>query len=221
MFESHHVSRHFEKRCKQSERQNKKKQRSLKKQQDRRRQRQSSPQGSAQRKVVSKQTRRRLARIVKRLPKLSLAVHAASHTILAARATTGTGADHRHFLPLLEKAVARMPLRMALADAGYDSEPNHLAARCELGVRALIPATIGRQSSNPPKGYYRRLMRQRLKGGPDKRRYGQRWQAETVNSMLKRNLGSACRARSTVGRKKDMLLRAVTHNIMILAKMQD
>jgi len=62
-------------------------------------------------------------------------------------------------------------------------------------------------------------MRRRFKGGPDKRFYGQRWQAETVNSMVKRNMGSACRARTPAGRKKDMLLRAVTHNVMIVANL--
>jgi hypothetical protein len=60
-------------------------------------------------------------------------------------------------------------------------------------------------------------MRRRFEGSPDKDHYGQRWQAETVNSMIKRNLGSACRARTPWGRKRDMLLRTVTHNVMILA----
>lgn len=30
----------------------------------------------------------------------------------------------------------------------------------------------------------------------DKKKYGQRWQVETVNSMIKRRLGSALRARN-------------------------
>ena len=193
MFESHHVSRHYEKRRQQSLKQG--------------------------RGRWAPAVNRRRSRVVKHLPKLSLAVHASSHLILAARASTGMGADHGHFVPLMLDAARRMPLEFALADAGYDSEDNHRLARQELGIRSMIPATIGRQSAKGPKGYYRRLMRRLLKGGPDKRHYGQRWQAETVNSMVKRNLGSACRARTPVGRKKDMLLRAVTHNVMILANM--
>ena len=151
------------------------------------------------------------------LPKLSLAVHAASHLILAARASTGLGSDSPHFVPLMLDAARRMSLEFVLADAGYDSEDNHRLARQELDIRSLIPATIGRQSAQGPKGYYRRLMRRRFKGGPDKDHFGQRWQAETVNSMIKRNLGSACRAKTPWGRKRDMMLRAVTHNVMILA----
>jgi hypothetical protein len=208
MFESHHVSRHFEKRCKQSERQARKKQRQA-----------DAKQSQAQQKAAKVAANRRRAQVVKRLPKLSLAVHAASHLILAARATTGTGADHAHFVPLLGQTRTRMSVTVALADAGYDSEANHWMARRVLGVRSLIPATIGRPSAHGPTGHYRRLMRRRLKTGSDKRCYGQRWQVETVNSMVKRNMGAACRARTPWGRKRDMLLRVVTHNLMILANL--
>ena len=44
----------------------------------------------------------------------------------------------------------------------------------------------------------------------------QRWQVETVNSMLKRLLGSALRARSYWSQCREILLRAITLNIMIL-----
>lgn len=208
MFESHHVSRHFEKRCKESQRQARQKQRQA-----------DAKQRQARKKAAKVEANRRRAKTVKRLPKLSLAVHAASHLILAARATTGMGADHAHFIPLLSKAQTRMSLAVALADAGYDSESNHQMARQVLGVRSLIPATIGRPGAAGPTGHYRRLMRRRLRSGPDKKCFGQRWQAETVNSMIKRNLGSACRSRTPRGRKKDMLLRAVTHNLMIIANL--
>lgn len=198
MLESHHLSRHFEKRRQQTARQALKHRTKKQRQYD---------------------ANRRRAAIHKRLPKLSLAVHAASHLILAARATTGSGADHGHFVPLLLWAAERMPLKMVLADAGYDSEDNHRLARDELGIRSLIPATCGRPGAHGPTGRYRRLMRRRFKGGTSKKYYGQRWQVETVNSMVKRNLGSACRARKPSGRKKDMLLRAITHNLMIIANL--
>jgi len=42
---------------------------------------------------------------------------------------------------------------------------------------------------------------------------GQRAQAETVNSMLKRNLGDALRARSPKARKAEQMLRIITLNI--------
>lgn len=198
MLESHHVSGHFEKRRRQTARQARKKKTRKQKQYD---------------------ANRRRSATNKRLPKLSLAVQASSHLILAAKATTGLGADHKYFVPLMLDADRRMCLEFALADAGYDSEDNHRLARDELKIRSLIPATCGRPGADGPTGHYRRLMRRRLKSGPDKKCYGQRWQAETVNSMIKRNLGSACRARTATGRKKDMLLRVVTHNLMIVANL--
>jgi len=208
MFESRHVSRHFEKRCRQSQRQARKKQQPA-----------NAKQRQAQKKAIQAQANRRRSQVAKRLPKLSLAVHAASHLILAAQATTGMGADHAHFIPLLSQAKTRMSLTMALADAGYDSEANHQTARGVMRTRSLIPATIGRPGAGAPTGHYRRLMRRRLKAGPDKKCFGQRWQVETVNSMIKRNLGSACRARTPWGRKKDLLLRVITHNLMIIANL--
>ena len=211
MFESRHVSRHFEKRCKQSACQARKKQR----------RHEEAKQRQAQKKAAKVEANRRRAMVVKRLPKLSLAVHAASHLILAAQATTGAGADCLHFVPLLSQAKARMSLKVALADAGYDSETNHYTARAVMGIRSLIPATAGRPGAKGPTGHYRRMMRRRLKAGPDKKCYGQRWQVETVNSMIKRNMGSACRARTVWGRKKDILLRSITHNIMLIANLEE
>jgi hypothetical protein len=190
MFEPYHLSRHFEKRRRQSAE-------------------------KARQKSLPKDINRRRAAAIKRLPKLSLAVQAASHLILAARATTGGGPDYEHFPPLMTRAASCARLRVVLADAGFDSEPNHRLARIELGVRSLIPPISGRPSVQPPTSYYRRLMHNRWQ--QYKKLYGQRWQAETVNSMVKRNLGCACRSRSAWGRKKDMLLRAITHNIMIVA----
>jgi hypothetical protein len=81
------------------------------------------------------------------------------------------------------------------------------------GIRAIIPATRGRPSDEPPAGRWRRRMKQRF--GQYKRKYGQRWQVETVNSMIKRRLGSALRARVEANQFREIILRAITHNVMI------
>ena len=59
-------------------------------------------------------------------------------------------------------------------------------------------------------------MHDRFASGDEAPTYGQRWQVETVNSMVKRNLGSACRARTARRRSHELLLRCVTHNIIFL-----
>jgi hypothetical protein len=195
LFESRHVSRHFEKRQRQSRRQEAK------------RPRKSRGKAAAN---------RRRSKVVRGLPKLSLAVATSCHLILAARATTGGGSDARFFQPLLEQARQRMKIKVVVADAGYDSEANHLVARDRLGIRSIIPPWIGRPTNKPPAGRHRRNMSRRFARRADQPAYRQRWQSETVNSMIKRNLGSAMRATTARRRTKELLLRSVTHNIMIL-----
>ena len=47
-------------------------------------------------------------------------------------------------------------------------------------------------------------------------RYGQRWQVETVYSMIKRRLGSAVNGRTYWSQCRELILLAITHNVMIL-----
>jgi len=46
--------------------------------------------------------------------------------------------------------------------------------------------------------------------------YGQRWQVETVNSMIKRRLGSVLRASQYQSQCREIILKALTHNVMIV-----
>ena len=78
-----------------------------------------------------------------------------------------------------------------------------------------MPAEIGRPSSKPPAGRYRRRMKQRL--NKDYGGYGQRWQAESAFSRHKRLLGSALRGKSDASRERECYLRVLTHNLMLLA----
>jgi hypothetical protein len=107
--------------------------------------------------------------------------------------------------------------RMAL-DAGFDSGPNHRLLREGHGIKSFIPPEHGRPPKDPdalPADKYRRLMKRQFKDGKRPDAYRHRVQNETVNSMLKRNLGSALRGRSHHGRRRDMLLKVLTHNLMI------
>ena len=159
----------------------------------------------------------RRSRTARQCPKLSVGVCTRSHLILSTRVRTGFGSDGPDFEPLLFDAWRRHPrLRTVVADAGFDSESNHRIARHDMGVRSMIKTGIGRPSKKPPSGYYRRSMSKRLKGSKKGKTYGQRAQAETVNSMLKRNMGDALRARSPKARRNEQLLRVLAHNIALL-----
>ena len=148
-----------------------------------------------------------------RFPKLGLVCDCSTHFILAVVPDRGPGPDILHFAEALDRALHSVDIDTLTADAGYDSEASHEYARSERHVRSLIPALIGRPTEKRPAGYWRGQMKARL----HLTRYGQRWQAETVHSMLKRLLGPALRARTYWSQCREMLLMAITLNVMILA----
>jgi len=155
------------------------------------------------------------SRNVRRMPKLSVAVAAGCHLILAAKVRSGSGSDSPDFDELLFRSWKRAPVKVVVADAGYDSEANHCIARQDMGVRSIIPPGIGRPTSKLPSGRWRRHMARRFAKKADQKQYGQRAQSETVHSMMKRNQGSALRSRTPERRKQEMLLKVLTHNIML------
>ena len=106
-----------------------------------------------------------------RYAKLEAAFDCDTHLLLGPRRPRAAR-DTDRFVPLLEATLEHVGLDAALADAGYDSEANHLHARETCGVRSFIPATIGRPTVKLPTGRYRRRSEQRLT--KDYGGYGQR-----------------------------------------------
>jgi hypothetical protein len=157
----------------------------------------------------------------RKFPKLTIVCHTQSHLIAAALSTVGPSYDVNLFEPAMLRASWNLDADRVLADAGYDSEPNHRLAREGLGIRSTVirlnrrgrfrADTRGRRLI--PKGTYRRQMAKRF----HRRKYGQRWQAESVISRLKRRLGAALRGRSDAARQRESDLRVFTHDLMILA----
>ena len=163
----------------------------------------------------------RRSRSAKRTPKLAVGVATACHLILAAKARLGMGSDGRDFVPVLRAAHRRHPsLRHALADAGYDSDANHRLTREKFHLHSWIQATAGRPGRRLPTSRYRRLMKRHLTGSQAGRLDGQRSPVEATHSMMKRNLGEALRARRQERRRLEQFLRVITHNVMILFRVQ-
>jgi hypothetical protein len=201
-FESRHVSRHYERRCEQTRKRIKAK---------------DAEEGRGRGRKTSRSD------TVRSMPKLALGVATACHLALSVWAGTGMGADHPQFEPVVFDAWRRVPHRTfgVAADAGYDSEANHRIGRRDMGLRTLIPPDHGRppnDPSQPPGGRWRRRMKALLKTRASRRRcgYTQRWQSETVNSMIKRNLGSELSGKTAASRERDMLLKTLTHDLMVL-----
>lgn len=153
--------------------------------------------------------------------KLTAGVDTTTHLVLAAAVTRGPTQDAPHLVPVVRAAGKRRRIDTVLADAGFDSEANHAVPRTELGVRSTVIALNRRGTRKWPKTKYRRQMvrrfRTKRRGSRGQRVYGQRWQAESGFSRLKRVLGSAVRAVKWVNQKKEILLRVIVYNLLLLA----
>jgi hypothetical protein len=150
----------------------------------------------------------------RRYANLELAVDTANHVVLAACAGSGPRPDTDRYVPLLQATQRQVQVQATVADAGFDSEANHRNAPEQCGVRSFMPATIGRPWPHPPTGRYRRQLRQRL--NKDYGGYGQRWQVECTNSLIKRRLTSTVAARSYWAQGRELLLIVLNYQCMLV-----
>jgi hypothetical protein len=150
----------------------------------------------------------------KRWPKLAVVCDCSNHMILSVLTIRGPGVDVNQFGKILTPAAHKYAIDYILADAGYDSESNHRLARDDLHITSIIPPKSGRPTLYPKpfKGKYRELMRTEF----DKKTYGQRWQVETVMSMIKRNQGECLSSKTYWSQNREMMLKVLTHNIGII-----
>jgi hypothetical protein len=146
--------------------------------------------------------------------KLTVVCHTASHFFTSATVSTGPSNDGPQFAPAMKRAALFVSWDRVLGDAAFDSEANHRLCREELGVRStVIPINKRAHGRQWPKTKYRRQMKRRF----HRRKYGQRWQAESAFSRHKRLLGPALAGRSDASRERECYLRVLTHNFMLLA----
>lgn len=153
-----------------------------------------------------------------RYPKLSAVGDTASHLILGWGIDRGPQPDPTEARPTVRDALSHQSLGALLGDPGYEGEGFHRFCRGR-HIRSIIPTTDrGRPRADGRlrvvRGRYRKLMKSHF----PKVLYGQRGQAETLNSMLKRNSGSARRARSYHSQNREIRLRILTPDLSILLR---
>ena len=153
---------------------------------------------------------------------MTAVLETASHLFLSAHVTRGPSQDSPQFKPTTRAATARCPLDALFGDTAYDAEHNHAYGRRTLGIRSTVFPLNRRNSGRRwPQTRYRRQMKKRFRRRRGRRRhqrvYGRRWQIARGFSRQKRLLGSALRARKWPSQKKEILLRVLTHNLMLLA----
>src|SRR6267378_1876626 len=125
--------------------------------------------------------------------------------LLAQRAHQGPGSDVRSLPGLLDVAARGAPIRLVLADAEFDSEPNHQHIRQRLGAKSIIPA----KRRGIPQGTIRNQM---FRAFPEKP-YRQRAKIETIFSAIKRKLSSRAPGRSLSIQIRQALLLGLAYNL--------
>ena len=145
-------------------------------------------------------------------PKLTAVADVATHLIAGAGVSRGPSQDSPQLPAALRHAARLIAPGTLLGDAGYDAEHNHQLCRAlgiGMSVINLNRRNAGRRWPLTPE---RRALRRRF----PRELYRMRWHAESVFSRHKRQLGSALTARRPRAQRREMLLRVLRHNLMIL-----
>ena len=148
----------------------------------------------------------------KKYVKMSNVVDNDTHLILSAVIDEGPKVDQIEFRQTVGQARRRCRFNQLLGDKAYDSEANHRYIRETLRASSIIPARTPREGRRPPQTRYRREMHDHF----PKEAYGQRWQIESTYSQFKRVLGSTLSARTHQRRARQLMLRVITFNIMLI-----
>jgi hypothetical protein len=155
----------------------------------------------------------------RRYPKFTCVCDTKTHIFLSGFVDRGPLPDCIEFSRTVYDGWTRHRFHVLLGDSGYESEGNHELCRDRLGITSIIPSTRrGRPRHDggqlPICGKYRKQLHRRF----PKKLYGQRWQVETAFSMIKRNMGSAMTARRPYSINRELMLRVLTHNLMIIRR---
>jgi hypothetical protein len=166
---------------------------------------------------VSSYFTRRTGRKQRKFPKFWAIVQAASHLCLGIIPGIGPSPDDGPFHRVAADAHARHPFKALAADVGFDGEKHQQFLFDKLNVIGIIPPERGRprtKSTNKLRGgFFRNFIHQHW----PKHLYGQRWQIETFFSMLKRLLDSFLRAMNWRSQHREICLKVLTLNFMLIA----
>ena len=137
--------------------------------------------------------------------KLSISICTDAQCIMAAKARIGPRNDNIDF-PRLIRHSARLKPEYMVADKGYDSEANHELARM-LGIKPMIPLKRNKY------GTVRKRQRRKMLKEFDKDVYSRRSLVETVNSSMKRLMGSWVSSRSAIQQRKELIGMCIVYNV--------
>jgi hypothetical protein len=153
----------------------------------------------------------RTKRRIKRFLKATFIAETRAQKILAVKIRRGPANDCKDFIPAFKKLskLDERRIKIATGDRGFDSEQNHRYIRDTLGGFSIIPARKYKATDYRIRGKYRREMM----AGFSQKDYHQRCKMETINSVIKRKMGSSIRSRRCRCQNFEMVVRAFAYNI--------
>ena len=153
---------------------------------------------------------RRRGVLTRRYLKQTVAVETRKQLIVAVKFRRGPANDSPDFVWTLKKVrPAELPVKLVVADKGYDAESNHEYAQDVLGARTAIPV----RAASRPKIKMRGKRRKRQAKDFAQGEYdGHRPKVETVFSVEKRTMGSHVLARVPSQQHKELVFRAFSYN---------
>lgn len=144
----------------------------------------------------------------RRFVKLSMVVICGLLLPAALDVDFGPSSDLKQGYRLIRKAARVFTPRTVYADSGYDSDEWHRQCWEDWGVMSHAPPVV-RSKSGEVGGKYRWMMKEKWPG------YGRHRDIETVNSAMKRSLGSTLLARSDTALKREAAIRVLTNAIKV------
>jgi hypothetical protein len=149
--------------------------------------------------------------LTRRFVKQSVAVETRKQLIVAMKFRRGPANDSPDFIWTLKKVrPAGLPVKLVVADNGYDAERNHEYAQELLGAETVIPVRAASRPKIRMRGRRRRRMSREMASRREE--YHQRVKIETVHSVEKRLMGSHVLARQTAQQRKELIFRAFSYN---------
>ena len=138
--------------------------------------------------------------------KLSISVNTDNQCIIAAKPRLSPRNDNIDFPMLARQSASLANPAYIVADKGYDSEANHVLAD-QLGSHAVIPLKV-REGCRTGGRFRRRMIKEF-----NEQVYHRRSIVETVNSVMKRLMGSWVRSRSLAHQCKEAIGMCVVYNV--------
>lgn len=148
--------------------------------------------------------------------KLSAAVDTQTQIVTAVKLRKSKANDNKDFIPLVKKSAKVKPVKIVVADKGYDAEKNHEFCHEKIGAECIIPLRNMTKKKHRTKGHYRK----KLRHGYSKKKYHQRSKIESVFFVIKRLFGAILYSKKWHTQKTELLCKIIAYNTYRLTKLR-